>query len=359
MSEEQQEMTQEEALAQVQSMINPVEETPHDPPVTKIGAGSNAQSSTEETPQAPQAQEGNPEAAEAGSQRSPEDTGDSEESGERSLSAADKYQQHLQRLLEQNREARQKQQETTSQQQEMEFARQLAEARKYGPEAVMKVLGIQQEQRQEKPEDDIDIRELLGLDDGKNKDSDRTTKELAAKINKLESFIQEQQAKQEQWARQQEQQQRQQQMTAWEQQEHQQIQQFLSENQEKYEYVSSLKELGSDKEVYDGIITMYQQGYQPSYDDMAQLIETRVEALAESLLETPKFRRTLEERLGVKLSATPPKSSKTLSGSMVADSATNVPESPEETEEQNLQRAMRAAMEAKSSAEEALKKRLG
>lgn len=339
MEDQQQEMSQEEALAQAMGMLN----------------GGNDEPVTEAPPQEVEAQSAQPSPAQESPQRSPEGEGGSPEGLEPS-SARDKYQQHLNRLLEQNREAVQKRQEQSQQQQELEFARQLAEARKYGPEAVKRLLGLQEEERQAQPQ--YDLRELLGLDDPES-DADKTTKELKAKIDKLESFIQDQTKKQEEYFQKQQEEQQRQQMTQWERQQYSEIEGFLQQNSDKYEYVASLKELGSTKDLYDGIITMYQQGYEVTYDDMAQLIEARVESLAETLLDTPKFRKTLEQKYGVKLAPQPQKVSKTIGGSMVAESGTVSHQPAEETDEENQARALKEAMAAKERAQAALKQRLG
>lgn len=349
--DDQQEMTQEEALAHVQAMINPVEQTPHDPIPTKVGAGANAQ----QAPQEPQAQGAQPEAKEAGPQRGPENTnsgaqGDSRGDDE---TAAQRYNRQVERLLAQNREAVQKRQEHSGKQEDLELAQRLLQAKKYGPEAVLKELGLESPQPKEP---DYDIRKLLGLDDEED-DSNKSVSQLEAKMAKLEDYIkktEESLAQKEQERLQREEQDN---MWRWEAQEYRNIQNFLTENQSKYEYVNSLKDLGSEQDIFNGIIGMYRQGIEPSYGDVADLVETRVEALAETLINTPKFQKLLEQK-GIKVSPQLQKPSKTLTGSMIADSSSHGVEQAEESDEDNQRRSLQAALAAKESAEAALKQRL-
>jgi hypothetical protein len=340
---EQVEMTQEEALAQVQAMINPVEETPHDPPTEKIGAGTNAQqiqASEEETPQAEGQEEGTPPEAGAQAEAEGAEGGDHQEDD----SAAARYNAQVQRLLAQNREAVQRRHADTEQKEQSDLAQRLIAAKKYGAQAVLQELGVEAPKEDPKPE--YDVRELLGLDG----DQDPKDKTLAALESKMETLQKAFEAKQAEIAAAEQERQakaEQEQMWQWEVEEFNKIQGFLNENDEKYTYVNALKKVGSEQDIFNGIIGLYRQGIEPKYEDVADLVEARVEAVAELLIDTPKFRKLLESK-GVKIrpAAQP---SATLTGNMSGNTATALAEQPEETEEENLRRSMEAALAAQES----------
>lgn len=244
-----------------------------------------------------------------------------------------KYEERLEKLMSQARDNRRQQQETEQQRRSMEYARRIQEAAQYGPDAVLKAAGVEQPK--------MDLSAILGEeDDG----TPPTVKELKRKVADLEKFIQGEQKS----AQQRSQQEQQQRMSHWEQNEIGRIEEFIDTNKEKYQFVAQLKNLGSQRDIYSGIINMYQEGLTPSYDDVADLVESRVEDILTELSRAPKFGEIVSKLLGEKQTAKV-KSAPTLTGALRADSAVSAPKE-NETDEENRQSALQAAYAAREAA---------
>lgn len=239
-----------------------------------------------------------------------------------------RYEKSLEALMARARDNRRQQQEAEQQRQAAEFAQRVQTAAQYGPDAVMKALGMEQQK--------LDLQALLGgdEDDGEPKSVKELKKEIAelkAGLNKDRESAQ-QRAIEEQ----------KQQYAAWEKSEMGKIEQFIDSSKEKYEYTAELKTIGSTKDIYGGIINMYQAGYTPSYEDMAGLVENRIEDILERLAPTKKFQAWAAKRLKPQSPATS-QPSPTLTGALNSDSVAQAP-IENETDEQNRRRAMQAAL---------------
>ena len=130
-------------------------------------------------------------------------------------------------------------------------------------------------------------------------------------------------------------------MGDWEKQELSNIGQFIDKSKDKFQYLGSLKPLQADTDLYNGMLSMYNQGYQPTYEEMGDLLETRVESLLDHVSETPKFLEWVSKRFGVKVSAAG-KESPTLTGQMGGDTPGTIDPS-ELTDDESMKLALKAA----------------
>ena len=242
----------------------------------------------------------------------------------------------MEKLMGQAREAREKQvaEKNDTSQEDLALARRIKEASQYGPDAVLKAAGV------EKPS--IDFSKLF--EDDKEDPKDQTVKQLEERLEKLDAYIKDQDKTraEEQETNQQKQQQQ------WAEQEIQRISTFIDEGKEKFEYLSAAREMGSDKDLYNGMVSMYNQGYSPSYDDMADLVEARIEKLLDLVGPTKKFSAYMSKRYGVQINSNPAES-QTLTGGMASDPPAmgGIEDLPDE-EQQKL--ALKAAVAAKEAA---------
>lgn len=258
-------------------------------------------------------------------------------------SAAEAYQEKLQTLMAKQREQYESNVRQKQEREYMERLRRIEEAKQYGPDAVLRAAGLDpSETPQKKGPSSLD--ELLGLEP--QDDEPAYVKELKQRVEQQEQFIRQ---FQEQFQTTQQQQQAQQQQQ-WEQQELQRISQFIDQSKDKYQYLAALKPMKSDQDLYSGMLNMYNQGYQPSVEDMAELVESRVEALVDHLAEVPKFREWISKRLGVQVSPQN-KQSASLSNKMGGETPGEVDISTLPEDEQ-----MRLALEAAYAAAGEVKK---
>lgn len=146
-------------------------------------------------------------------------------------------------------------------------------------------------------------------------------------------------------------------MAAWEQNELAKIGTFVQSNKEKYPFVAELESIGSTRDMYSGIINMYQAGYTPSYDDVAELVENRIEDILDKLAQSKKFSDWAAKRLKAQ-TAPPPQTRPTLTGALTADSAQQVPPD-NESDAENRRRALQAAYAAREAALKQIKAQTG
>jgi hypothetical protein len=245
----------------------------------------------------------------------------------------DRYQSKLTELMAKAREAREKQVSTRQQEEELAFLQKIKIAKELGPDAALKALGVERQK--------IDIDKLLNP---RKDDEPESVKELKAKVEQINQYIETVKQQQEEYQKQAQQQQ----YVQMEQRELGGISQFIDEAKDKFEYVAAAKAIGSDKDIYNGLVSMYNQGYSPSYDEMAELVETRIEQLIDLLAPTKKFSDYVSKKYGAP-KATQGTASATLTSSMTAE----VPEAVDlnkMTDEENLRYSLKAAYAAKQEA---------
>lgn len=255
----------------------------------------------------------------------------------------DELMERLMSSARQTREQQVKEQEMQQLRQEAEFARKLREAAQYGPDAVLRLAGI------EPKKDEFDISKLFG-DEPKEDLSSKSVKQLEARIEKLDAYIksQEEERNRERQTVQQRQQQQ------WAEQEISRITQFIDSSKDKFEYLAAARAMGSDQDLYNGMVSLYHQGYQPTYEDMADLVEARIEKLLDLVGPTKKFQGYVKSKYGVDLG--PAKEGKTLSDSLTGDppGVADIASLPDD-KQQEL--ALKAAMAARDRAMKALKEK--
>lgn len=244
-----------------------------------------------------------------------------------------RYDRQLQSLMAKAREAREKQVATRSQQEDMALLQKLKLARELGPDAALKALGV------ERPK--IDIEKLLNP---QQDDEPKSVKELKEQISQINQYIEsiKQRSQEEEQVRTQHQRQQ------WEQNELGSISQFIEKAKDKFEYVGAAKAIGSDKDIYNGMVSMYNQGYSPNYEEMADLVESRIEQLLELLAPTKKFTDFVSKKFGAQ-TARKNADSVTLTSGMKGEPAESV-DINQMTDEENRQYALKAAMAAKQEA---------
>jgi hypothetical protein len=98
---------------------------------------------------------------------------------------------------------------------------------------------------------------------------------------------------------------------------------------------------------------MYNQGYNPEYSDMADLVEARIEQLIDLVAATPKFSDYISQKFGVKLSQGQGSPSATLTESMRAEGS---PETVDFTKMSDEEQQKYALAQALAAREEALRK---
>lgn len=199
---------------------------------------------------------------------------------------AERYQSQLQALMNKARAAREEQ--MRGQDPTADLLKRLEIAKQMGPDAVLKTLGVEREK--------IDIEKILGT---KKEDPQA---EIKQKIEQLDSYIKNLEVKQ----KQEEELKRKEQFGQWESQELQRISGFIKETGEKYQYVGAASDIGSDRDIYNGMISLYNQGYRPQYEEIADLVESRIEQLIDLVSGTKKFSDYLGKKFGVKLSGQKP-----------------------------------------------------
>jgi hypothetical protein len=253
---------------------------------------------------------------------------------ERVASAVEnRYDAQLKALMEKARSAREKQVATQQQQQELELLQKVKLAKELGPDAALKALGL------ERPK--IDIAKLLNPEQD---DEPKSVKELKSQISQINQYIEDLKQRSEAENQHRQMQQRQ----AWEQNELATIADFVEKNKEKFEYVGAAKVIGSDKDIYNGKISMYNQGYSPNNEEMADLVESRIEQLIDLVAPTKKFSDYIGKKFGVQL-ARKNAASVTLTEGMRAEPAEAV-DLNKMTDEENREYALKAALAAKQEA---------
>jgi len=243
--------------------------------------------------------------------------------------AEPRYQTQLQALMAKARAARDVQ--VKQEDPDVALVQKLKIAKELGPDAVLKAVGI------ERPK--IDIEKLLHPDRKPD-----PNKELNEKIAKIDKYIEHLEARSQEQA----QQAQQQQWHVWEQRELGSISEFIDKTKEKYEYVGAAKDIGSDKDIYNGLVSMYNQGYSPNYDEMADLVESRIEQLLDLISPTKKFSDYVGKRFGVQL-AHKASGSATITEDMKSDPQESV-DLNKMSEEENLKYALKSAYEARERA---------
>lgn len=245
-----------------------------------------------------------------------------------------RYNAQLQALMSKARAAREQQLAGQGQQQDMELLQRIKLAKELGPQAALKALGLEPQR--------IDVSKLFGQP--KEDDEPKSVKEIKEQVKQLNDYISslKQQQEEEGARRQQEQQ------IGWERNELGQISQFIDTAKDKFEYVGAAKAIGSDKDIYNGLVSMYNQGYSPDYSEVADLVEARIEQLIDLVAPTKKFSDYIGKKFGVQLSKKAP-SGMTLTGGMAAETPESVDLS-KMTDEENRQYALKAAYAAKQEA---------
>lgn len=246
--------------------------------------------------------------------------------------AAQIYQEKLQKLMSTRRDERQQQLQQQQQAEYIAKMRRIEEAKQYGPEAVLKAAGLDAPAQSKQPT----LAELLGGDDDDRPDY---VKQMEAKLNQQQEFIDQFQGKWESYQNNQQQQAQ----SAWEHQELSNIGQFIQESNDKFPYLGALKSLNAEQDLYNGMINMYNQGYQPTYEEMGDLLETRVESLLDTIADSGKFKQWVGKRFGVQIS-TPSKASEspTLTGQLGAESPGSV-DPATLSDEESMKLALKAA----------------
>jgi len=195
-----------------------------------------------------------------------------------------RYNTQLQALMAKARESREKQVSNQQYEEQRQYLEKIEMAKQLGPDAALKALGIERQK--------IDIAKLLNPEQhDEEPKSVRELKEQVAQINQyIEDLRQSGEAERQRL--------KQEQSVQWEKNELAQISQFIDSSKDKYEYVEAAKGIGSDKDIYNGLISMYNQGYSPSYDEMSDVVEARIEQLIELLAPTKKFSDYIAKRFG-------------------------------------------------------------
>lgn len=245
-----------------------------------------------------------------------------------------RHEQILQRMMEQAREAREKQaaeKEQRALREQAAYAQKLMQAKEYGKDAVLKAAGVEEKK--------IDLTQLFGDPKDDTQDADSEVKKQVAKLTEHIQRLEEERDKERQTVEQQ-------QMRVHMQQEVDNIEKFITGNTEKYQFVNATRPMGSGKDLYNGMISMYNQGYSPSYEDMSDLVEARMEEVVKLASSTPKFAQIIEELFGVKLPQNG-KESQTLKSSDGGDTPAELNPETKLTDEENRQLALKEAYAAR------------
>lgn len=248
---------------------------------------------------------------------------------------ASRHKQILDRMIENARKAREEQakaKQSEEAQQHADYARKLLEAKQYGKDALLQAAGIKEEK--------IDLGKLLGYDDKKDQDEPPSVRELKDRIGKLDDYIESLKREREEEKVQFQQQQQQ----LWLKQEIGNINRVIEENSKKYEYVASTRTMGSDKDLMNGLVLMHNQGLDPSYEDMADMVEARIEEVLNLVAKTDKFSNFVKERFGININK--PKDTRTLTS---VGGETPAAVSWQVTDEENRKMAIQEALAVKES----------
>ena len=245
-----------------------------------------------------------------------------------------RYNTQLASLMAKARESREQQVQTNQQEEQRKLIERMEMAKQLGPDAVLKAAGMERQK--------IDIAKLLNPE--QHDEEPKSVQELknqVAEINQYLTTLREQ-------GEQNQQRMQQEQNVQWEQNELNTISRFIDTSKEKYEYVDAAKSIGSDKDIYNGLISMYNQGYSPSYDEMTDLVESRIEQLIDLVAPTKKFSDYMSKRYGVQL--TPPSAdSVTLTEGLKSEPSSGV-DLAGMTDEENRKFAFEQATLAKNNA---------
>lgn len=244
--------------------------------------------------------------------------------------AGSRYDSSLQRLMAQARASREKQVAEMGSRENDDLLQRLKLAKELGPDAVLKVAGVEREK--------VDVAKLLGLKRDEEDDEPKSVKEMKAKISELDNYIASLKQQQEQEASRRDMEQR----AGWEQAELQRIASAIDKSKDRYEYVAAAKAIGSDRDIFNGMISMYNQGYTPSHDEIADLVESRIEQLVDLLAPTKKFQEYI-----AKASKRVPSS--TLTSSLRSETPPAV-SADDVSDEENLKLALQAAHSARDDA---------
>ena len=258
-----------------------------------------------------------------------------------------KHQEVLQRMMEkarQERESQTKEQQQRALQEQAAYAQRLLEARQYGPEAFYKAAGV------EPPAPKTpSLADLFGDSDDEPK-TPAEILELKEQVSKMDQYIK----KLEEERSQEKQTLEQQNMQYHIQQEIKELETQLNETKDKYQFIDAAREMGSINDLYNGRVSMYNQGYNPSNEDMLELVEARMEELIRLTAPTKKGRALIEELYGISLPDTG-SDSKSLSDKAGGDTPARIAEGQVLSDEENRQLALKEAYAAR----ERLMKQMG
>jgi hypothetical protein len=241
--------------------------------------------------------------------------------------AEERHAAKLQAILESSRQNKQKQQSENQYRDYVDKLRMIEEAKKYGPAAVLKAVGIEQEP--------LDINKLLG--DPQAEQEPESIREIKRKLDAQDQYIRSLQERE----KQQEQEYRQREQLRFQEQEIKTIESVVEKRSSDFQYINALKKLGSSIDVYNLSMQMYNSGHAPTHEQVADLVESRVETLLDSVKDTPKFKEWVKKVMGPVTPQT--QVAPTLTGRL--NSETPVSGSfDNETDEENKARSLREAM---------------
>ena len=195
-----------------------------------------------------------------------------------------RYNTALQALMDKAKATREQQVGNQQAEEQRQYLEKIELAKQLGPDAALKALGMERQK--------IDIAKLLNPE--QHDEEPKSVRELKDQVAQISQYIEglkehneeaQQRFKQEQ-------------SVQWEKNELSTISQFIDTSSDKYEYVAAAKSIGSDKDIYNGLISMYNQGYSPSYEEMSDVVEARIEQLIELLAPTKKFSDYISKRFG-------------------------------------------------------------
>ena len=245
---------------------------------------------------------------------------------------ADRLNESMERLRSQARDARQKQESLSAKQDEVDLAQRIMEAKKYGPDAVLKAAGVE-----------VSVPDL-GLDDlfpDEDKKADKKTPavaELERKIAALEARDKDREAAMETERRQKQQVE----FETWRNQQMTSIDQHLENNGDAYPYLQATSKLGSSNDVYKLMVQMHNQGYQPTLEQASEVMENYAKAFVDAIVKTEHFR----EAYGSQATTD---GAKTLTSKMGGEGSIPVNDW-EMTDAQNFEMSMAAAKHAAADA---------
>ena len=248
-----------------------------------------------------------------------------------------KFKKELDAKMQAQRVDWRKHQEQQQQQQMLSLAQQVEQAKKFGPEAVLKVLGLDSPKKETRQKAEFDLDEILGEPKAKEPG---WAKELRQEVAELRAARQRDEDARAQWQQQQQQQQQQTALQEYQRNMMGSIDEHLAKNPDKFENLNALSQnferSGIVRQVYDLIVdAYYNHGANLSIDQAAEILENYSDTQREVLNKTKKAS-------AVKSGAKPTPSGKTLTNSMLADTSQPVDEW-KETDAQNKARALAEA----------------